>query len=83
MIFALKQHTWAGVMEFALKHIKAEGMEIRNVEITEKLLAEKVELAFIAKITGLSLAKIKEIQKSIKFRPREFLVIGLCFIVLF
>jgi predicted transposase/invertase (TIGR01784 family) len=129
----LKQHAWAGVMEFALKHIfardimpylremagllhkiaqsggrdyilivlqyvlergelkdkkaffelinmqispevgekimslaeqlKAEGRVEGTLEIAERLLAEKVELAFIAKITGLSLAKIKELQK--------------------
>ncbi len=42
---------------------RAEGVEKRNIEIAERLLAEKVELSFIQKITGLSLAKIREIQK--------------------
>jgi predicted transposase/invertase (TIGR01784 family) len=132
----LKQHAWAGVMEFALKHIFArdimpylrdiaellhnidqsggrdyvaivlqyilergelkdqqaffelinkrispevgekimslaeqlkaegiaEGIQKGKMEIVERLLAEKTEIAFIAKITGLSLAKIREIQ---------------------
>ncbi len=43
---------------------RAEGVEKRNIEIAERLLAEKVELSFIQKITGLSLAKIREIQKN-------------------
>jgi predicted transposase/invertase (TIGR01784 family) len=42
---------------------KLEGKTEGIVEIAESLLAEKVELAFIQKITGLSLAKLKEIQK--------------------
>jgi hypothetical protein len=32
------------------EQLEAKGKEIRNIEIAEKLLAERVELAFIAKI---------------------------------
>jgi predicted transposase/invertase (TIGR01784 family) len=40
-----------------------KGVEKRNIEIAERLLSENAELAFIAKITGLSLAKIEELKK--------------------
>ena len=42
---------------------KMEGKTEGKIEVIEHLLAEKMELAFIAKVTGLPLAKIREIQK--------------------
>lgn len=39
-----------------------EGKLKESIEITKRLLAENVELLFIAKVTGLSLNKIKELQ---------------------
>lgn len=41
-------------------------IEEGKIEVAERLLMEKVKLTFIAKVTGLSLAKIKEIQKNPK-----------------
>lgn len=40
-----------------------QGSEQAKNEIAERLLSEKAEVAFIAKITGLSLVKIEELKK--------------------
>lgn len=50
------------VMSLA-EQLKAEGKAEGKLEIVECLLAEKVELAFIQKVTGVSLEKLKEIQQ--------------------
>ena len=42
---------------------KVEGKAERDIEIAKRLLAEGVDVAFIAKITGLSAVKIKENAK--------------------
>jgi len=42
---------------------KVEGKAERDIEIAKRLLAEGVDVAFIAKITGLSVVKIKENAK--------------------
>lgn len=44
------------------EQLREEG----KIEVVERLLMEKVELAFIAKVTELSLAKIKEIRENTK-----------------
>lgn len=38
------------------------GIEKRNIEIAERLLSEKADPTFVARVTGLSLAKVKEIH---------------------
>ena len=49
------------------EQLKAEGMqkgiEKGKLEIAERLLSANAEIAFIAKITGLSLSKIEELKK--------------------
>lgn len=65
-------------MTFALKHIFARDIypHIQNIvdllaklegklEVAEKLLKEKIELAFIEKIKGLSTKDIKALQKKL------------------
>jgi hypothetical protein len=50
-------------MEKGYKEGRKEGIEKEKNLVANRLLSEGVELAFIKKITGLSLAKIKELQK--------------------
>lgn len=53
------------------EQLKAEGMqqgmqqgiEKGKLEVAERLLAQKIELALIAEVTGLSLQKIEELKK--------------------
>ncbi len=40
-----------------------EGIIKGKIQIAERLLSEKVEMAFIQRVTGLPLAKLEEIQK--------------------
>jgi hypothetical protein len=42
-----------------------QGKTETAIQITQKLLAENIAIDFIAKITGLSIAKIKELEKDI------------------
>ncbi len=51
------------VMSLA-EQFKAEGKIESKIEMAECLLAEGVEIAFVQRVTGLPLAKIKEIQKN-------------------
>lgn len=48
------------------EQFKAEGIEKNKLEIAERLLQENQSVDFIAKITKLSLAKIKELQRRVK-----------------
>lgn len=40
-----------------------KGIEKTTIEIAQRLLAENTPLVLIAKVTGLSVQKIKELQK--------------------
>jgi predicted transposase/invertase (TIGR01784 family) len=42
---------------------KIEGKIESKIETAERLLAEKIDLVVIARVTGLPLTKIEEIQK--------------------
>ena len=43
---------------------REEGRDAQNLEITKRMLEEKMDFELISKVTGLSLEKIKEMEKS-------------------
>ncbi len=53
-----------GALEYAKEQGLEQGIKKRNIDIVRNLYKEGAELAFISKVTGLSLEKIENIIKS-------------------
>jgi hypothetical protein len=61
-IYALEEATKMAYITSAERFGMEKGIQQEKIIIAEKLLAEKVDLEFIAKITQLSLQEIRKLQ---------------------